>query len=120
MAARAEFAVTSENAPLVAEICHRLDGLPLAIELAAAWIKVLSPHALLARLERRLPLLVGGARDLPARQQRLQDTIAWSYDLLHQEQQLFRRLSVFVGGFTLEAAEAVCGAAEGSTDRLHE
>src|SRR5438874_5064998 len=116
MAARAEFAVTNENAPSVAEICHRLDGLPLSIELAAARIKVLSPHALLARLERRLPLLVGGARDLPARQQTLRNTIAWSYDLLGEgERRLFRWLSVFVGGFTLEAAEAVCG--EGYRDQ---
>ncbi len=109
-AVRADFAVTNENAPAVAEICHRLDGLPLAIELAAARSKLLPPQAMLARLERRLGLLTGGAQDLPERQQTLRGAIAWSYDLLTpDEQALFRRLAVFVGGFDLEAADAVVG-----------
>src|SRR6202034_3541880 len=93
----------------VIEICSRLDGLRLAIELAAARVKVLSPSSLRARLASRLQLLTGGARDLPHRQHTLRATIDWSYDLLSAaEQKLFRRLSVFVGGCTLEAVEAVC------------
>src|SRR5258708_20305488 len=108
------FQLTSSNAPLIAEICVRLDGLPLAIELAAARLKLLSPSALLERLEHRLTVLTGGPRDLPARQHTLRDTIAWSYDLLlEEEQQLFRLLSVFVGGCSLEAVEALYGALGG-------
>lgn len=108
-AVKPDFAVTNQNAPAVAEICARLDGLPLAIELAASRSKLLSPMALLGRLENRLKLLTGGARDLPARQQTLRAAIAWSYDLLNEgEKALFGRLSVFVGGCTIEAVEAVC------------
>jgi len=108
-AARPDFQLTRTNARTIAELCVRLDGLPLAIELAAARIKLLSPQALLAKLDRRLQVLTGGACDLPERQQTLRSTIQWSYDLLNaEEQRLFRRLSVFAGGCTLEAIEAVC------------
>jgi predicted ATPase len=104
-----DFAVTNANAPAVAEICYRLDGLPLAIELAAARIRLLPPEALLPRLTSRLRLLTAGARDLPERQRTLRSTIQWSYDLLPpEEQRLFRRMAVFTGGGTLEAIEAIC------------
>jgi predicted ATPase/class 3 adenylate cyclase len=108
-AVKPAFELTDENAPAVAEICARLDGLPLAIELGAARVRILSPEALLGRLSQRLALLTGGARDAPARQRTLRDTIEWSYDLLSaSEQRLFARLSVFLGGRTIDAAEAVC------------
>ena len=103
-----DLALTETNAGAIAEICVRLDGLPLAIELAAARIRLLSPQALRSRLTNRLLLLTDGARDQPVRLRTLRDAIAWSYDLLTaEEQRLFRRLSVFTGGFTLEAADAV-------------
>ncbi len=103
------FALTADNAATIVELCQRLDGLPLALELAAARLSLLTPSALLQRLSHRLPLLSRGARDLPQRQQTLRTTIAWSYDLLEAgEQHLFRRLAVFVGGFTLEAVQAIC------------
>ena len=106
------FKLTDENAATVARICQRLDGLPLAIELAAARIKLFNPKALLERLDRRFQLLSGGPRDLPERQQTLRDTVAWSHDLLDEaEKTLFRRLAVFAGGFALEAANEVCGPA---------
>ena len=103
------FALTHENAPAVIEICQRLDGLPLAIELVAPWVKVLRPSALLARLDRVLPLLRGGARDLPERQRTMEATLRWSYDLLRPgDQALLARLAVFTGGCSLEAADVVC------------
>ncbi|HET9494084.1 MAG TPA: tetratricopeptide repeat protein, partial [Chloroflexia bacterium] len=113
------FQLTDRNAPAVAEICLRLDGLPLAIELAAARTLVLQPEDLLARLKSRLTLLKGGARDLPERQRTLQAAIDWSYNLLDRaEQTLFRRLGVFVGGCTFQAIEQVCGGAELEIDTL--
>ncbi|MGZ6299143.1 MAG: ATP-binding protein [Candidatus Limnocylindria bacterium] len=108
MAVRPDFAVTSTNAPAVAEICVRLDGLPLAIELAAARVRVLSPQAIMERLGDRLRLLSGGSRDLPERQQTLRSAIAWSHDLLEgADQRVFARFSVFAGGATLDAVERV-------------
>src|SRR5207247_7911065 len=102
-AVKSDFQVSNTTATTIAEICVRLDGLPLAIELAAARIKLLPPPALLARLRQRLAVLTSGARDAPDRQQTLRDTIEWSYNVLDAgEQRLFRRLSVFVGGCTFE------------------
>ena len=124
-AVKSDFALSDANAPAVVEIVRRLDGLPLALELVAARARALSPAALAARLDRSLPLLTGGAQDLPERQRTLRDTIAWSYDLLRpNEQTLFRRLGVFAAGCTLEAAEAVttldasCEVLEGITALL--
>ena len=112
-AAQPSFSLKKDNASAIAEICRRLDGLPLALELAAARIKLLQPHAILARLDDSLKLLTGGARDLPARQQTLRNTLEWSYSLLNEdEKKLYARLGVFVGGFTLEAAEAICNPEE--------
>jgi predicted ATPase len=109
-AAKQDFVLSDANAADVAEICRRLDGLPLALELAAARIRLLTPQALRSRLDDRLGLLAGGARDLPERQRTLRDTIAWSHDLLTSDQQeVFARLGVFAGGFDLAAAAAVCG-----------
>jgi len=118
------FVLSEDNAAAIAQICIRLDGLPLALELAAARSKLLSPQALLGRLTHRLAVLTGGRQDAPTRQQTLRDTISWSYDLLNvEEQRCFRLLAIFVGGCTLEAAEAVCsvpiyrGLTAGEADR---
>jgi predicted ATPase/DNA-binding CsgD family transcriptional regulator len=113
------FELTSDTAAFIAEICVRLDGLPLAIELAAARLKLLPLPALLERLEHRLAVLTGGPRDVPARQHTLRDTIAWSYDLLSEEEQrLFRLFSIFVGGGTLEAMEAMYAALGGESEQV--
>ncbi len=110
-AASSQFRITPENAAAVTELCRRLDGLPLAIELAAARVRLLLPDAMLARLDNRLALLMGGARDVPDRQRTLRATLDWSYDLLSvAERSLFAHLAVFVGGWSLEAAESVCDA----------
>lgn len=120
-AAKPGFQLTASNALAIAEICCRLDGLPLAIELAAARVRFLSPEELLQRLSRRLPTLVDGPRNLPARQQTLRNTIEWSYDLLTPEsRRLFRRLAVFEDGFSLAAAAAVAGEARLGEARLRE
>jgi predicted ATPase/class 3 adenylate cyclase len=118
-AVRPDFQLTAINAPAIVEIVARLDGLPLAIELAAARMKLLSPEALLARLSQRLQVLTGGARDVAARHQTLRNTIEWSYNLLDaEEQQLFWRLSIFVGGCTLEAVEAMYATLAAGTEPL--
>ncbi len=112
------FQLTTANAATIAAICHRLDGLPLAIELAAARARHLSPTALLARLAHQMPLLTFGARDQPERQQTMRDAIGWSYELLPgDQQQLFRRLSVFAGSFSLEAAESMMSETMGAASR---
>lgn len=116
---RADFTMTDANASVIAEICTRLDGLPLAIELAAARLRLLSLHQLLERLDHRLEVLTSGAHDLPERQQTLQKTLQWSYDLLSEnEQRLFRHLSIFIGGCTIEAVEAICSACGSETTHL--
>ena len=108
-----------ETMQAVTAICRRLDRLPLALELAAARVKVLPPPTLLERLTRRLPLLTGGALDLPERQRTMRDAVAWSYELLSPaEQRLFRRVAIFAGGWTLEAAEAICGEVEESSGSI--
>jgi len=118
-ATKPTFQLTAANGHTIAEICVRLDGLPLALELAAARIKLLSPQALLARLEHRLQVLTRGIQDAPTRQQTLRNTIEWSYNLLSPgEQRLFRRLAVFVGGCTLEAIEALCTALDGGAEEV--
>jgi predicted ATPase/class 3 adenylate cyclase len=115
VATKPGFAVTNENAPAVAGICARLDGLPLAIELAAARVRLFPPQVILTRLEKSLTFLAGGARDLPARQQTLRGAIAWSYDLLDEHvRRLFRRFACFADGAELDEIEAVCGEGEGS------
>jgi predicted ATPase/serine/threonine protein kinase/DNA-binding CsgD family transcriptional regulator len=116
-AVKPDFQLTNANARAIVEICVRLDGLPLAIELAASRMKMLPPQALLARLDQRLAVLTGTSRDLPARQQTLRNTIAWSYNLLDAaEQRLFRRLSVFVDGCTLQAVEAICAVLDDNSE----
>jgi predicted ATPase/DNA-binding CsgD family transcriptional regulator/tetratricopeptide (TPR) repeat protein len=118
-AIKPDFQLTQKNAPILAEICVHLDGLPLAIELATARMKLLPPQELLARLTRRLQILTRGARDAPLRQQTLRNTIEWSYHLLNaEEQQLFQRLSVFTGGCTLKSLVAVCNSLDGQSTEI--
>jgi predicted ATPase/DNA-binding CsgD family transcriptional regulator len=118
-AVKADFSLTPENTRAIVEICRRVDGLPLAIELATARMRFLDPWAVLERLQHRLQFLTGGARDLPTRQHTLRNTIAWSYDLLDRSgQALFRRISIFVGGCSLDAAQAVCGDGEDVLDGI--
>ena len=120
-AAKPDFGLSEENAAAVVEICRRLDGLPLAINLAASRVKLLPPQAMLGQLHRRLEVLVGGARDAPRRHKTLRGTLQWSHELLSEpEQRLFGRLGVFVGGCSLEAARAVCGLPEGPEGKLLE
>ncbi|HZZ64543.1 MAG TPA: tetratricopeptide repeat protein, partial [Candidatus Baltobacteraceae bacterium] len=110
LAANVHFSLTEENAPFVEEICHRLDGIPLALELAAARVKVLSPQQLARKLDERFRLLTGGDRSALPRQQTMRALIDWSYDLLSEDERaVFRKLAIFAGGFTLETAAAVCG-----------
>jgi predicted ATPase/class 3 adenylate cyclase len=119
VAVKPDFQVTNDNAPAVAGICERVDGLPLAIELAAARVKLFAPQALLGRLETSLKVLGAGSRDLPGRQQTLAGAIAWSYDLLDEpHRRFFRRFSVFARGASLEQAEAVCGSEDLGVDVL--
>jgi predicted ATPase/DNA-binding NarL/FixJ family response regulator len=119
-AVKPSFSLTSENAPVIAAICTRLDGLPLAIELAAARIVALPPSTLLARLDAALPLLTGGSRDHPDRLRTMRAVVAWSYDLLdHTEQVMLARFSVFVGGFELHSAETICAALQAEPDEAH-
>jgi len=118
-AVKPDFRLTETNASIIAELCTRLDGLPLAIELAAARMKLFSPRALLARLGQRLSVLTSGSRDVPARQQTLRHTLAWSYQLLDEEEQrLFQWLSVFAGGCTLEAIEALCTSLDSASEPI--
>jgi predicted ATPase len=106
---KADFQVTNENAPTIVEICHHLDGLPLAIELAAARIKLLTPQVLLSRLEHRFDVLHGGTIDLPERHKTMYSAIDWSYSMLEEnDKRLFRRLSVFRGGWNVEEANQIC------------
>ena len=122
VAAKSSFAVTNDNAPAIAEICFQLDGLPLAIELAAARVRVFPAQRMLSEMSHRLSFLKGGARDLPTRQKTLRGAIDWSHDLLGEEEQaVFRQLGAFVGGCTLEAVAAVCEIEpEGSTFEIIE